>query len=354
MKLDVPQIASTDMLLVGGSLKGLLLALAARKHGHSVYCITPFPYFAEEYTSHFDLQGHDDAVWKTVFPEGGLLTPMDVKRRVEQLFINNGIDFIYQVNPVSPFLDNDGNMAGLIVADRSGFQAIQAKVIVDATENSLVARACGLPMTPFKAGLHKVTRYQLNAANGASVETLPLKYQLEGKDVPVFKITEQIEITDGSAKGLAQAEVEARLRTWHPDMTYGSDVSIIEDLPTVSPDYRPSSSQPLYLADRLNEVELLEALSKQQFRKMAATNRKHIDETSEIVRMDCFDRFWEFPWVEFDLDTFAVEETVDVLVVGGGTAGAPAAIAAGRAGAKTMCIESLNDLGGVTTVGRIA
>ena len=357
MTLNVPQISSTDLLLVGGSLKGLLLALAAKQHGHSVYCITPFPYFAEEYTSHFDLQGHDDAVWKTVFPEGGLKTPMDVKRRVEQLFMSNGIDFTYQVHPVCPVFDDDGNMAGLIVADRSGFQAIQAKVIVDATENSLVARACGLPMTQFKAGLHKVTRYQLNAANGASVETLPLKYQLEGKDVPVFKIEEQIEIKDGSAKTLAQAEVEARLRTWHPDMTYGSDVSIIDDLPTVSPDYRPSCRQPLYLANRVNEVELLEALSKQQFRKMARTNRKHINETSKIVRLDFFDRFYrlsDLPWFEFDLDTFATEETVDVLVVGGGTAGAPAAIAAGRAGAKTMCLESLNDLGGVTTVGRIA
>ncbi|MBQ7650633.1 MAG: hypothetical protein IJS15_06715, partial [Victivallales bacterium] len=305
MKLDVPQIASTDLLLVGGSLKGLLLALAARQHGHSVYCITPFPYFAEEYTSHFDLQGHDDVVWKTVFPEGGLLTPMDVKRRVEQLLISSGIDFIYQVNPVCPVFDDDGDMAGLIVADRSGFQAIQAKVIVDATENSLVARACGLPMRPFRPGVHKVTRYQLNAANGASVETLPLKYQLEGKEVPVIKVVEQLEITDGSAKGLAQAEVVARLRTWHPDKTYGSDVSIIEGLPTVSPDYRPSCSQPLYLANRVNEVELLEELAKQQFRKMSATNRKHIDETSEIVCLVIFNRFWEFPWVEFDLDTFA-------------------------------------------------
>ena len=353
MKLSVPQIASADMLLVGGSLKGLLLALAARQHGHSVLCITPFPYFAEEYTSHFDLQGHDDAVWKTVFPEGGLQTPMDVKRRVEQLFMSNGIDFIYQLNPVAPVMDDDGNMAGLVVADRSGFQAIQAKVIVDATENSLVARACGLPMTPFRPGLHDVTRYQLNAANGASVEKLPLEYSLEGKNVPVFKIVEQIEIKDDSAKELAKAEVEARLRSWHPDMTYGSDVSIINGLPTVSPEYRPSASQPLHLADRVTEVELLEALAKQPFRKMALTDRKHIDEPSETVRLDSFHRFHDCPTLDFDLDTFAIDDSFDVLIVGGGTAGAPAAISAGRAGAKTLCMESLNDLGGVMTVGRV-
>ncbi|MBQ9446749.1 MAG: FAD-dependent oxidoreductase [Victivallales bacterium] len=353
MKINVPQISSVDMLLVGGSLKGVLLALAAKQHGHTVLCVTPAPYFAEERTSHFDLQGHGDVSWKTVFLEDKLLTPMDVKRRVEQLFMDNDIDFVYQINPICPVYDDGGNMAGLIVADRSGFQAIQAKVIVDATENSLVARCCGLPMTPFKAGLHVVTRFQLNAANGANVEKLPLEYSLEGKSVSVYKITEEIDIKNDTVAELARAEVEARLRTWHPDMTYGSDVSVIDGLPKVVDDYKPSCHLPLYLVDRVNDVELLKALAVQPFRKLAVTDRKACGAASELVRKDTFHRFHDCPTVSFDLDTFAVDETVEVLVVGGGTGGAPAAIAAGRAGAKTMCIESLNDLGGVMTVGRI-
>jgi autotransporter-associated beta strand protein len=43
----------------------------------------------------------------------------------------------------------------------------------------------------------------------------------------------------------------------------------------------------------------------------------------------------------------------DVLVVGAGTGGAPAAIAAGRAGADTVVIDFLNGMGGVQTDGRI-
>ena len=43
----------------------------------------------------------------------------------------------------------------------------------------------------------------------------------------------------------------------------------------------------------------------------------------------------------------------DVLVVGAGTAGAPAAIAAGRAGAETIVVEYLYNMGGVQTDGRI-
>ena len=44
----------------------------------------------------------------------------------------------------------------------------------------------------------------------------------------------------------------------------------------------------------------------------------------------------------------------DVVVVGGGTGGAPAGIAAGRAGARTLVIEYLHGLGGVGTLGYIA
>lgn len=45
---------------------------------------------------------------------------------------------------------------------------------------------------------------------------------------------------------------------------------------------------------------------------------------------------------------------VDVLVVGGGTAGAIAAIQAGRAGAKTMILERNGQLGGTMTTGGVA
>ena len=45
---------------------------------------------------------------------------------------------------------------------------------------------------------------------------------------------------------------------------------------------------------------------------------------------------------------------VDVLVVGGGTAGAIAAIQAGRAGAKTLIVERGSQLGGTTTTGGVA
>jgi len=49
-----------------------------------------------------------------------------------------------------------------------------------------------------------------------------------------------------------------------------------------------------------------------------------------------------------------VNDEVDVLVVGGGTAGVVAAIQAGRAGAKTLIVERNSQLGGTMTTGGVA
>ena len=48
-----------------------------------------------------------------------------------------------------------------------------------------------------------------------------------------------------------------------------------------------------------------------------------------------------------------ITSEVDVLVVGGGTAGTITAIQAGRAGAKTLLVERHSQLGGMTTTGAV-
>ena len=49
-----------------------------------------------------------------------------------------------------------------------------------------------------------------------------------------------------------------------------------------------------------------------------------------------------------------MKDDVDVLVVGGGTAGTIAAIQGGRAGLRTALVESGSQLGGVTTTGGVS
>ncbi|MBN1346407.1 MAG: FAD-dependent oxidoreductase [Phycisphaerae bacterium] len=58
-------------------------------------------------------------------------------------------------------------------------------------------------------------------------------------------------------------------------------------------------------------------------------------------------------WVQADARAIPVFGQYDVVVAGGGTSGAPAAIAAARRGARTLVLEYLTDLGGVGTTGLI-
>ncbi len=55
-----------------------------------------------------------------------------------------------------------------------------------------------------------------------------------------------------------------------------------------------------------------------------------------------------------DARALPVLGSYDVVVIGGGTAGAPAGIAAARQGAKTLVVEYLSGLGGVGTLGAIS
>ena len=65
-------------------------------------------------------------------------------------------------------------------------------------------------------------------------------------------------------------------------------------------------------------------------------------------------RFRGSPRVELSDHGLPVLGRWDVVVVGGGTAGAPAAVGAARSGAKTLVIEYLDELGGVGTAGLIS
>ncbi len=62
----------------------------------------------------------------------------------------------------------------------------------------------------------------------------------------------------------------------------------------------------------------------------------------------------QLPAVQQDNRALPVLGRYDVVVIGGGTAGAPAGIGAARQGAKTLVVEYLSGLGGVGTTGAIA
>jgi len=283
-------------------------------------------------------------------------TPMQVKRSLDEALLEASVQFLYSCYPTDVLRDSDGKLAGIVMANRSGRQAVKARVIIDATP-----RATGPPRQA-------------------------LEYTLE------------IAMKDNSFASFARAEQIARDKTWDPAVEDSS-----ETLFQVPPDpikgkvsqsgvwpgaekvdldaFRPKTVERMFVlggcadvsrraAGRLmRPLELMrvgrrvgkaaatqaENLPRQRdvrlTRKPAATaSRGDVKENLSGIRSQQATA----TSVAADKHALPVLGQFDVVVVGGGTGGAPAGIAAARSGAKTVVLEYLNGLGGVGTMGYIS
>ncbi|MDD2600613.1 MAG: FAD-dependent oxidoreductase [Kiritimatiellae bacterium] len=111
------------------------------------------------------------------------------------------------------------------------------------------------------------------------------------------------------------------------------------------------------LGERIGAVAAAEALARGALSGVSLPNEAGLSVGSEEVR----ELLAGLPPVNTNATGFVQEgkrsvpvlATCEVLVIGAGTAGAPAAIAAARAGADTLVVDFLYNMGGVQTDGRI-
>lgn len=234
---------------------------------------------------------------------------------------------------------------------------------------------------PVIRGLHRWSRYVGHADENTLVE-----YTLE------------IDMPDGSFDSFSRAEQKARDLTWHdrqldasaelfqvpPDTLIsrggmdgawpGADhVSIEPFLPKgieylfvlggnaqVSRDAAEAMLRPIeYMKTgaRIGRQAALAAGTRGDVRQVTVRNRVHAGpvasgEVREVlggIRRIHIDT----PYQTVPERTIPVLGRYDVVVIGGGTGGAPATIAAARQGARTLVVEYQNGLGGVGTVGLI-
>ena len=75
-------------------------------------------------------------------------TPMQVKRTFDEALLDANVQFLYSCYPTDVLYDIDGKPAGIVMANRSGRQAVKAKVIIDATLRATVARIAGADFKP--------------------------------------------------------------------------------------------------------------------------------------------------------------------------------------------------------------
>jgi flavin-dependent dehydrogenase len=331
--------------------------------------------------------------------------PLHVKKTLDEVLINAGVPFLFHCHVVDVLRDARGNLAGVVIANRSGRQAVRAKVVIDATPRATVARMAGAGFRPFPAGTHVFRRAVIGgepvSKSGVSPvarAARPVVRDEEARRVQVIEYDLAIPMKDGSFASFAEAEQVARDGTWTPDLKDSSDTLFLvppDPMISLAPAsgvwpgaekaslgaLRPKGQDRLWVLGGCADVSRESAvamLRPHEFLELGARVGREVAAEAKALPavtaasvvaaapapaggpevMDqpaaANPRLAGLPVVKEADRGLPVEAEYDVVVVGGGTGGAPAGIGAARQGAKTLVIESIFGLGGVGTWGQIA
>ena len=434
----IPLMADVDIVVAGGSSRAVAAAVAAAKKGCRVFLVAYMPYLGDDICGSFLYDKKDDEVFNTAIAEKIFFgskypLPLHVKKVLEDELIDNGVDFLYSSYVTNVLTDESDHTRGVVIANRSGRQAIRAKAIIDATHTATVAELYGAQFSPFKTGVqsfvYTVVGNKPQSGSGIEkVETLSQPFDFKGKKYPVTRYTISHEMKDNSYASLMEVEQKARSLTWDPDQVdssdllwyipsqhivsekryEGSDLSLrkiseqtfipkgIENIWVLGPcadmsrevaenNMRPI--QAMFLGELLGEIVAgkakaltvsIMAPKVKHTLKQNAFNYGRVGEVLKPLRSVQSGRAGSVSsgiassgsgntavaikplhasltpeFVVSDSGSLPVIGSYDVVVLGGGTAGAVAGLSSAKYGAKTLVLEYLHGLGGLTTLGLI-
>lgn len=353
------------------------------------------------------IAGPDSAVAKEASETPTPPRPMHVKKVLDDALLDAEVSYLYSCLATEIVRDRSGTPCGIVMANRAGRQAVVAKQIIDATTHASVARAAGLRFRE-AASKERTVRRVVIGGEPKSGEGLqrrqpcdpysmlsPNSAAVDGGVYPVFEYAMSMEIDDSYAS-LMQADQAARSRTYDPKQQYTSDIlfdvppsSIVSGDESANPAiddvdleaFQPRDADRLFVlsgyadvpravaAEFMRPVNLIEygtkvgKLAASKAAEQPTPRRPQVtgDAADEPVAAGDVHEFLKGARPVGRPETIPqsgravpVLGTYDVVVIGGGTGGAPAGIAAARQGAKTLVVEYLHGLGGVATEGAIA
>jgi NADPH-dependent 2,4-dienoyl-CoA reductase/sulfur reductase-like enzyme len=446
----IPVIHAVDVAVVGGSGGAVAAAVAAAHQGATVFLAATRPYLGDDIAGTFRLwteirdrmkgvlskalfstladenPGDAPQDLKKLYADGGWrrcrlgrwLTPLDVKKFFDDALIEAGVSFMTGCYGTEILKSSDGSVAGVVIANRSGRQAVLAKVVVDAMPRGTLARHAGAVVSRFIPGPYlfstRVVSGEAPCADGMDVREFSESCQVKiggpwsgvrpangyptDIDVKLYECRLTIDLPDDSPFSLAEAEQQIRDKAFTPlqqdvaefstfvpsDHIVGecsaSETDRVDSIPIGA--FQPQGIPGIYVLSGMADVsrEIVESLLEptalmdagERIGSAAATAAANKHFATETV-VAAISRKTEIPGEIRELlddpmpnATTAmrrIRETdcglpiigvCDVLVAGGGTCGAPAAIAASRQGMDTILCEYHHDLGGITTVGTLA
>jgi len=336
--------------------------------------------------------------------------PMHVKKTLDEVLLEANVQFLYSCIATDVLHDAEGHPAGIVMANRAGRQAVVAGAIIDATDRALVARLAGARFRSYPAGEHSFRRVVIGGEvrEGEKLTArvieppfggpFPNRAKTSSGAFRVIEYTLKLPMADDSHASWSAADQKARTMTYHPQQQFTSDRLLevppdamhgressegawrgIERLPLGA--FRPAGVSRMYVlggcadVSRAQAEKLLRPLALidagTRIGKAAATQAVLLPPPKgvKLAGSPASDPVAggevreplggvrpgdKLPTIPQDARALPVLGRYDVVVIGGGTAGAPAGIAAARRGAKTLVVEYLHGLGGVGTLGAIS
>ena len=361
------EMETFDLIVAGSALAGIQTALEIRKQGGSVLLFTHRTYLGEDICDPMRLALPEevdlsDPLAERLFGEavrgGQCIRPMHLKHQLDLILEEADIPVLLCATPLGLLQNGDG--LELEVHTRSGNRTFMANRILDNTPRGEIGRMAGVPMS---APVHpvKVLRRVLAETPEAGWKEegiVELPQDGGGQRLHLCSREEECVLEDGSWEAWMALEQGMRARSYLPGQLYSADGVEVWTGEHVHPD--------IPLQECGGEVTHIsrEACSDGSGRIFFSGSVLGIDEaTAKDLRR--YDR--ALAWGKHLATVISSasapgtlpaspdvpELTKDVLVVGGGTGGAPAGVAVAREGVDTLLVEALSGLGGVGTLGMI-
>ena len=410
-KRTLPLAYDVDVVVAGGSLAGVEAATAAAEKGASVLLVDSRPYIGYDFCATQKLwlePGEKPAtpLSRKLFGDRQVVTPMQVKRTLDNALLDHGVQFLTGTFPAELLIDEEGNPAGLTIVNRSGRQAIRAKIVIDATPDAVLARQSEAEFQPFQPGEKEAQFIVVGGepsekGNGKKIPEVRFISKRTPKgsketsiqEYPIYQYT--LTIPNEADTFRSRSRDLNRMRTAAYDdgmFDHSERLLFFPDNPIVPAEvgnekegelspglFRPKGVVNFYVLSAYAGAS--DAVRKTLFQSPsrlapagrdigieAAARARGISSPGElqfpggatgsseatVSEVAASFRFQECPQVELPAHDLPVLGRWDVVVVGGGTSGAPAAIGASRGGARTLLIEYQDELGGVGTAGLVA
>jgi hypothetical protein len=373
-------VADVDVLIVGGTTAAAAAALAAAQSGCRVLLATPRTYLGEDVTAFArfaDPAGEPAGLLARRLFALGVPTPMHVKETLERELLHAGVELLYGCQPGGALIAGDGRVAGAAILSRAGRAAVLARAVIDATWTATFARQAGCTFRC--TGRRNVQFAWTLAAPQAPPGAVPagsVAWRADrntARELPLWRHWFEAALDVEDPASLAALEVDARLRLFDPRQFFTADNVFF-----LPPGRLERSVRGLWVlppAGDLPDDEAAKFLQPCKFMEIGQAAGQAVAaglpprSAGELtlrcrgaqplagLHLDGRDlrgaRASGLPAIELPAAMPVLGE-VDVLVVGGGTAGAPAGIAAARQGRRTLVVEALAGLGGLGTWGQIS